>query len=863
MKKEWNRKQIEALFGADEAAREAFIHDFGPVIYTWMYYQVGTDEQIATELTGRTFGQAIRNISEYNPVEQTLSQWLRQHARQTRDEGLELRQMKPQQPWAWSQLPDDILYGLSRLRSEILQDQIVDNPFVHEIIQASLAELERPDRELLIHRYNRLDTLENIAEGTGCSVEKIQNRLYRCRHSFRRVLFQLLSNANLGFSESNAAGEIDILDTNLEKLLSTTASYQILDDTKLDAIRRNVFDAVQETAPLRSEHPARKPYLIAAMPMTVIILIAGLYMAMRNQSEPPPASETPTETKRAMEIPSKNTGSDIPKTSDRDFNEEESKRVFVLGQEGNLEALLEVLKSGEFMSQATAAYFIGRLADPSAIPLLEQAEDQWYPEPTDDNPFATAITEILQRFPEAAPSISEPNEIPPIKEIPTPVEIPILTGIVSDFSQKPVANVLVELSENTLYSENKTGKIIASTKTSPNGQYEFTSAYEGPAFVTAKIQAGDTRSTTVPVWCKNGIKHIVNFGGKPILTGTISIDGIALSNQTVYLSDTLNINNASFKQETTTDPPGGCSFSGVSPGLHYLLNKGLDDRIRRLAMIEMPDRDMYHADINIQTVSLSTAYQDNPNVSMATEAMLVYAMEMPDDLNRVQGIIDADGSVLFENVIPGGYVLKLRLDSGVWIQQNVDVTDMPTEQFIEINPIPTETATLRGSFLQASPVNLFLTNANQQLHVDINPDADGSYELLNIPADVYSLATYAKGRLVEFTQIDLQYETDMTLDIDPVLILDSISPVYVEIVNEMGLMLSGSQVWLNQGSDIITDSSTGRGAFLTAPAGNYTLSVAHPMFPTQNRQVVLKPSSLLADPNPDNMILVQFGTNEP
>lgn len=867
MEKEWNKNQIDVLLGGDEEAREAFIRDFGPVIYTWMYYQVGADEQTATELTGRTFGQALRNISDFKPAEQILFGWLKEHARQVRDEGLEYRQMKPQRPWAWSKLPEDVLYGLSRLRSELLQEKAIDNPFVHEIIQATLSELEQMDRELLIHRYNHLDSLEHISEELGSPIEDVQNRLYRCRHSFRRVFFQLISKANFGFSESSAAGEIDTLDMNLEKLLSTTASYQILDDTKIDAIRRNVLEAVQERGPLHSERSAKKAYLPAAIAAVVIILIAGLYLATRNRSDEPPAVTTPAETTTAKEIPTQKADSETPKTSKPNFAEEELKRVFALGQEGNLEALLEILKSGEFMSQAAAAYFIGKLADPSAIPLLEQAETQWYSEPSNDNPFAKAITEILDRFPEAAsvtpPLDSEPNETPPVKETPSPATIPIVIGTVSDFLNQPIADVVLELSENTLFSNKKAGRKIATVKTNPEGQYEFTAAYEGPAYLTAQIQAGDARSITRPVWCKKDSVCIANFGGKPVLTGTIFINGIALSNQTLYLSDTLDIDYASFAQEVTTDPAGSFSFSGVPAGLYYLLNKGLDNQVRRLAMVEMPERDMYNADINLETASVSTIYPVDPNTAFAAEAVLAYGMDISDNLGQVQAVIDTDGSVLFENVIPGAYLLKVRLDSGVWIQQTVDVTDGPGEQLIEIDPVPTETATLTGRFLEASPVSLFLTNANQQLHIDIAPSADGSYELVNIPADVYSLATFVKGQLFEFSQVDLQYEPEMVLDIDPAEILESLSPLYVIIADETGILLSESQVWLNRDSDIITASSTGRGAFLAVPSGDYTLSAAHPGFPTHNLEVHLKPSSLLAEPNADNTILVQPGTNGP
>ena len=770
--------------------------------------------------------------------------------------------MKPQRPWAWSQLPDDILYGLSRLRSESLQEKTIDNPFVHEIVQATLAELEQVDRKLLIHRYNHLDTPEHISEEISCPIEDVQSQLYRCRHSFRRVFFQIISNANSGFSESNATGEIDTLDVNLEKLLSSTISYQKLDGTKLDTLRKNVFEAIQETEYMHPKHSPQKhfhPVMIAA---GILVLFAGLYIMTRESNTAPPA-ETTEETSTVPET--KTTTKSEPETQKKeqgDLDQEELKMILTLGQNGNVDALLEILKSGQLANQVVAALFIGKLADPSAIPLLEQAEEQWYPESTEDNPFAKALAEILARFPEAVPDTdlvdSEHNKTQPDNP---PAPIPHITGIVSDFSNQPVSSVLLELKENTLFSKNMDGAKVASVRTDPKGQYAFITDYEGPAYLTAKI---DVRSsTTRTFWLKKDAVCIANFGGKPVLTGSVSIDSNPLSNQTVYLSDTLDIAYASFSQEISSNPDGRVSFSGVFPGLYFLLNKGLDNRVRRLATIEVPETEMYYTDLNLETVSVSSVYPVEPNLPAPTEAILVYQMDASDNLNQVQAIIEKDGFILFDNVIPGSYVLKIRLDSGAWIQQNVNVTEAPKEQSVQLSPVPTETAVLAGRFLGASPVNLFLTNVNQQIHIDIAPNADGSYELVNIPADIYSLACFVKGKLFEFTQIDLQNESEMVMDIDPAEILKSFSPLYVAVVDKTGLILTRYEIWLNSETDIVSTLSTGRGAFLAAPSGNYTLSIAHQGHPTRNLEINLKPSSLLAEPDADNTILIRLGQNTP
>ena len=149
----WDNKRIRLLLTADTETTEEFISQFVPIIYTWIYFQLDADHQIAAQLTGQIFSQAIKEILNFDPARQTLYQWLKQQAIQTLDEGLQKLQIKPQRPRAWSQLSDEILCGLSRFRCERLDDIILTNTAVHEIVQAAITELDYRDRDLLTHRF--------------------------------------------------------------------------------------------------------------------------------------------------------------------------------------------------------------------------------------------------------------------------------------------------------------------------------------------------------------------------------------------------------------------------------------------------------------------------------------------------------------------------------------------------------------------------------------------------------------------------------------------------------------------------------------------------------------------------------------
>ncbi|MHC5162370.1 MAG: hypothetical protein ACYSO4_04540 [Planctomycetota bacterium] len=862
MEKTWNHKQIRLLLGGDGDAVEQFLAQFVPVIYTWSYYQVGADADIALDLTGDIFSQAIQKLPSFDPAQETLFEWLKKQAALSRDEVLQVRQMKPQRPWAWSQLPDEVLCGLSRFRSELLDENILSNVYVHEIVQAALVELNATDRQLLVHRFCNLDTIENIAEEMNFGIEDIQNRLYRSRHSFKREFFKLLAAANNGFAESGDTGDIELQDTNLEKLLSTTTIYQTLDNAQMDTIREQLMQAAGQAAlSLPQETPHSKIIITVAAIFIFIAVIAGIYWQSRNDSAdapPTPASQTDN-IEQASE--QKDTTPKVRQRTQDDIDGKELKQVFALGQEGNIDALLEVLKSGRFASQAAAAHFLGKLADPSAIDLLRQAEEQWYPNASRENPFADAIGQILTRFPDAAVAVvedpkPEPEEKPDTKkEIKKPVvPAPSITGLVSDFSNQPVANAVVELTENPLFS-NVGGRKIATVRTTPNGQYQFSEIDDQCVFLTCRVSAGSPIIFTRSLWSQKGSLCVANIGGKPVLTGTVIIDGLPLAGRKLYLSDTLDINHASFRQETMTDADGNFTFSGVFGGVYSVMHEGLDNRLHRLGTIEMAPRDIFNVNLNIETVTV--ILPDQPNIS---NAILDYTLDAPNNLNQIRASL-IEGAVLqFLNVIPGSYVLRVKLDNGVWLQQNIEVEKGPAEQMIQPDLISEETSILRGRFLNATPVDLFLTTINQDIHIDIAPGADGSYELESIPADIYSLAAFIKGQLIEFTQIDLQSEAEMTLDIDPAEMMLAYSPLNVVVTDAAGIVLSDAQIWLSGGDDIVTASSTGQGAFLAAAAGSYTLSIAHSDYPTKNREVILKPSSLIADTNSENTLVIRLGT---
>jgi DNA-directed RNA polymerase specialized sigma24 family protein len=495
MEQYWNKKRIALLTFGDKASLDTFLNQFEPVLFTWMYYQVGADASIATDLTARTLSQAIGTIDQFNPNDMTLYQWMKEQAKIARDEGLLRWQLKPQRPWAWSQLPDPLLKTLSQLRSEPLREQHRANSFVQEIVQASLAEMEQKDRELMMHRYSHLDTPANIAEEMNLSVEEVNDLLYKCRHSFRRVFFQLISSVNPGFTESNTGTGIEVLDNNLEKLLRATSMNQSPAEAQEAVIRERFFETALQAAQARPPAKKYSASMIVRIAAAAIVLIGlKIYLVQVNPEVPvePPTKSAVSKTTGTEASNSKTGDTAKSKADQTHINAEELKMIIELGQEGRLEALLEILKSGQFTSQLSAAHFIGKLGTPASIELLEQAEDQWYPNGPANNPFAEAIAEIARRYP------GQTNLQDKLKEASMPVqsqktespkqEFTAVEGIVYDFSGNPIAGTQLELLTNPAYS-GKPSISVAKTITKEDGLYQIKQArlLMVPIFCTVKL----------------------------------------------------------------------------------------------------------------------------------------------------------------------------------------------------------------------------------------------------------------------------------------------------------------------------------------------------------------------------------------
>ena len=732
------------------------------------------------------------------------------------------------------------------------------------MVQTALAEMEQTNRELMMHRYNHLDTPEHIADEIGISIEDVNNRLYGCRHFFRKVLVQLIQSENPGFAEPAASGTLELLDTNLEKLLSSTDMAQHISDKHLAIIREKLLEAARDVAQTQNEQPGQKPSAIVIIAGAAVLLLIGIIIWIN----PFPSKPTPEPTSEVLPISSTQqiTPQKITLEPKDEIDQKELERIILLGQAGDLMGLLEILKNGQYTSQITASLFIGKLGDESAIGLLEESEAKWYPNGSEDNPFSQAIVQIENRLLEQEEvAIEEPNEVEtpkptkPTSDIAVKEAPPAIAGTVIDNSGQPAPNVPITLSENSLYQDTPTIRTIDQAQTNNKGQYRFSKQPEGAAFLDYKPLPNENLTITQSVWCPKGVSCQVDFDGTPVVAGILNLEPESAAEQILYLSDTLDPADASFRAEIVTDLNGQFSFIGIPPGSYYLLNNTESNRIVWLSSVDISQQDTVYWDVTIQRATLEVQFETPENTPPISSVSLAYGSQVSEEMQQFVLQPQEDGAYSLENIPFGSYTLIAQFENGMRLQQPLELN---SDRTLTIT-VPQGTAALSGDFSEQRPFDFFLYNANQRLRFDLLPDSDGFYSLESVPPDTYSLATVVHNLKLDLLEIDIQPDTDQTLDIEIGQLLGDLSPLYVVVTGPGGKLINGAQVWVTGPGEVVTTESTGRGAFLALRPGEYILHAALPGFSTAEEKVMVKAAALQTPPNPNNTVHLQLNTGKP
>ncbi len=191
---ECGTKQLsDGLSRKDPAAIEQWFRRYADAVFTFIYYKVGRDKELAQDIVQDTFLEGITKMAQYDPKKASMYMWLlflsRNHIKKA------LRAKKRSLTNTCVYVPDSKYLNYCRnLASEVIPEDIIHTQEIAELVQITLGDIPAGYSEVLkLHYYNG-DSIKKIADFRQITEGAAKVLLHRARKSFEKAFVKLAGN---------------------------------------------------------------------------------------------------------------------------------------------------------------------------------------------------------------------------------------------------------------------------------------------------------------------------------------------------------------------------------------------------------------------------------------------------------------------------------------------------------------------------------------------------------------------------------------------------------------------------------------------------------------------------------------------
>ena len=431
-------------------------------------------------------------------------------------------------------------------------------------------------------------------------------------------------------------------------------------------------------------------------------------------------------------------------------------------------------------------------------------------------------------------------------------------GCVYDDKGAPLSNEVLYFQDASGYGgvgDEQAGR-LGTAITDSKGFYRVSHLPEQLCYVKRADEGsrlGVVRRAVVP---KNGTVMRLDFGGTPLVSGAIVIDGSPLADTRVLLGPTESPNFGAFRCYTMTDKHGAFVFSGAARGTHavYYEQPGKRNDWLKMATVTVAETDVNLGAVgNVMSELLVTVNTpDSTDSAWPIEQVYISDREEPfAALLRTAQKPTSDGAPWrMENVEPGTYTLTVvRGDQLRWRQQ---ITLAPDRGPWQVSlDLPKATARVSGHVRGASPNWIALWQDDKQVWTTARLADDGAFAVENLPPGRYLISAdraFLSG-LPAVAEFMLTQGQDKSLEVD--VSATSLEPqafLVVQVVDERGRLRDDAEVRLDGPSGTAEPTRTVSGQyFFTASPQRHTLHVEVARYNEVTKEIVLTPFDMGTD----------------
>ncbi len=188
----FDERDLQRLLTKDAEAVEKWFHAYSNTLYTFVYYRVCKDADMAAEVVQETFVQALRKIDNYDPQRGGMLTWLTYLCKNNIRKALRARRRHISYEQFWQEIDQYLLRAYELMATELLPDEIIEKQETAEFVRMTLANIPGNYKSVLTEHYYQQKALKEIAVSMGISEGAAKVMLHRARNAFKMTFLKLL-----------------------------------------------------------------------------------------------------------------------------------------------------------------------------------------------------------------------------------------------------------------------------------------------------------------------------------------------------------------------------------------------------------------------------------------------------------------------------------------------------------------------------------------------------------------------------------------------------------------------------------------------------------------------------------------------
>jgi RNA polymerase sigma factor (sigma-70 family) len=433
-----------------------------------------------------------------------------------------------------------------------------------------------------------------------------------------------------------------------------------------------------------------------------------------------------------------------------------------------------------------------------------------------------------------------------------------IEGYVYDSKGQPIGDTTLYFMDETQYSYWKENRArLGSAATDPNGYYHITHMPEKLCFGFRHEPDKQLGVVCTAVLPQNARTTNLDFGGRWYAAGSLLQDGKPMANTKVMITGNTAGYETAFTAYALTNSEGGFTFWGIPSGLRFIYwsipgmrSWGRWVEIGRFEFESGVDLNLGDFEVSLSEVSIKIV-AENPTEQLDQLDVFIQRYNEKQFWGTKAGQIlireDVNDPYTFSKLTPDTYEIIASRRNYPAIRKVIEIEQDQKTQRIDLQ-IPAGSSSLSGKIIPHDPRKprspLMLRSVDRTITMDIQPAADGSYKIANLPFGDYIIGktAVALSRQSKLKEVSLAAGEHKNLNIE----IGDIQKgndgyMVVLVVTEDGLPLPGTDVWLERADKTVVPHFEGdKSRSLKGDPGEWILHAEYPGYKSVRRKVTMK-----------------------